>query len=193
MRRPGLAAELRQLLRLTATDPSAARSRIRRALGVLRARWTFRRCECGELVNVRGRVLVENRGRIELGDRVQFWPGMLPQDLACEEGAELTIGALSMFNYGVSIRAKRSIRIGKRCMFGSLVAIEDADGERVAPIVIQDDVWIGHRAIVNPGVTIGEGSVVTAGSVVSADVPPFSHAQGNPARCRPLPPSERHS
>ena len=120
LRRPGLAAELRQLLRLTATDPAAARSRIRRALGVLRARWTFRHCECGELVNVMGRVLVDSRGRIELGDRVQFWKGMLPQDLVCEEGAELTIGALSMFNYGVSVRAKRSVRIGKRCMFGSL-------------------------------------------------------------------------
>jgi acetyltransferase-like isoleucine patch superfamily enzyme len=193
MRRPGLAAELRQLFRLSATDPAAARSRIRRAVGVLRARWTFRRCECGELVNVMGRVCVGGTGRIELGDRVQFWQGMLPQDLVCEEGAELTIGALSMFNYGVSIRAKRSVRIGKRCMFGSLVAIEDADGERVAPIRIQDDVWIGHRAIVGPGVTIGEGSVVSAGSVVTADVPAFSHAVGNPARCTPLPPSERHS
>lgn len=191
--RPRLGSELRHLLRLSATDPAAARNRIRRAIGVLKARWTFRRCQCGELVHVSGRVSVKTRGRIELGARVQFWEGMIPQELVCAEGAELTIGSLSMFNYGVSIRAQRSVRIGKRCMFGSLVAVEDTDGEHVAPIVIQDDVWVGHRVIVGPGVTIGEGSVIVPGSVVMANVPPWSHVVGNPARCRPLPPSERHS
>ncbi len=192
-RRPRLGAELRQLLRLSATDPAAARNRVRRAMGVLRARWTFRHCDCGELVNVQGRVCVKAQGRIGLGSRVQFWDGMIPQELVCDEGADLTIGALSMLNYGVSIRAHRSIHIGKRCMLGSLVEIEDTDGERAAPIAIQDDVWIGHRAIVGPGVTIGEGSVVSPGSVVLTSVPPFSHAVGNPAWCTPLPPSERHS
>ena len=192
-RRPRLGAELQQLLRLSATDPAAARNRIRRAIGVLRARWIFRRCDCGELVNVQGRVCVRAMGRIGLGSRVQFWEGMLPQELVCDEGADLTIGALSMLNYGVSIRAHRSVRIGKRCILGSLVEIEDTDGESAAPIVIQDDVWIGHRAIVGPGVTIGEGSVVSPGSVVLCDVPPGSHAIGNPAWCTPLPPSERHS
>jgi acetyltransferase-like isoleucine patch superfamily enzyme len=193
LRRPRLAAELRQLLRLLATDPAAAQTRIRRALGVLRARWIFRKCKCGELVNVLGRVCVDMRGHIEIGDRVQFWQGMIPQDLVCAPGAELNIGALSMLNYGVSIRAHRSIRIGKRCMFGSLAHVEDKDGEHVAPIVIHDDVWVGPRAIVEPGVTIGEGSVISAGSVVKANVPRWSLAVGNPAKCSPLPPSERHS
>jgi maltose O-acetyltransferase len=191
--RPRLGAELRQLLRLSATDPAGAQKRISRALGVLRARWIFRKCQCGELVNVQGNVSVRTRGYIEIGARVQFWEGTIPQEFVCGEGAELKVGALCMFDYGASVRAQRSVRIGKRCMFGSLVAIEDTDGERVAPIVINDDVWIGHRAIVGPGVTIGEGSVIAAGSVVIADVPPFSHVAGNPATCTPLPPSERHS
>jgi len=51
-----------------------------------------------------------------------------------------------------------------------------------APIVIGDGVWIGARAIILPGVTIGEGAVVAAGSVVTKDVEPFTVVGGNPAK-----------
>jgi galactoside O-acetyltransferase len=51
-----------------------------------------------------------------------------------------------------------------------------------APIVIQDDVWIGAGAIVLPGVTVGTGSVIAAGAVVSHDVPPMTVVGGVPAR-----------
>ena len=128
-----------------------------------------------------------------LGDRVQFWEGMIPLVLHCADGAELSIGTLSVFNYGSFLRADRSVRIGERCMFGSMVHIHDQNRERTAPIVIGDDVWVAHGAIIEPGVTIGEGSVVAAGSVVTSDVPPFSLAVGNPAKVTPLPPKERHS
>ena len=47
-----------------------------------------------------------------------------------------------------------------------------------APIVIEDDVWIGAAATVTPGVTIGRGSVVGAGAVVAKDVPPMSVVTG---------------
>lgn len=49
-------------------------------------------------------------------------------------------------------------------------------------IIVQDDVWIGLGSIVLSGVTIGEGSVIAAGSVVTKDVPPYSIAAGVPAR-----------
>ena len=49
-------------------------------------------------------------------------------------------------------------------------------------VTIGDDVWIGARAIILPGVTIGQGSIVAAGSVVTKDVEPFSVVGGNPAR-----------
>jgi acetyltransferase-like isoleucine patch superfamily enzyme len=50
------------------------------------------------------------------------------------------------------------------------------------PIVIGDDVWLGASAIILGGVTVGEGSVVSAGAVVTHDLPPYSIARGVPAR-----------
>jgi len=55
-------------------------------------------------------------------------------------------------------------------------------GYSYAPITIKDDVWIGFRATVLPGVTIGRGSVVAASAVVTKDVEPFSVVGGVPAR-----------
>lgn len=51
-----------------------------------------------------------------------------------------------------------------------------------APIVIEDDAWIGFDAVILKGVTIGQGSIVAARSVVTKDVPPYSVVAGNPAR-----------
>ena len=48
--------------------------------------------------------------------------------------------------------------------------------------VVGNDVWLGYGALVMPGVTIGDGAVVAAGSLVSADVPPYAIVAGNPAR-----------
>ena len=129
---------------------------------------------------------MENHGRIVIGDRVQFERGMIASEIVCEGGAELFIGAETGFNYGVSLRASRSIRIGKRCMIASMVHIRDHDRDRTAPVVIGDDVWIAHGAMIEPGVTIGEGSVISTGSVVLGDVPPHSIALGNPATCMPI-------
>jgi acetyltransferase-like isoleucine patch superfamily enzyme len=68
-------------------------------------------------------------------------------------------------------------------MFGAHAFVHDAPGK---PVVIGDDVWIAHAAIVEPGVRIGRGSVISAGSVVMEDVPDFSLAVGNPAHSVPL-------
>lgn len=54
--------------------------------------------------------------------------------------------------------------------------------EMGAPVTIGEDCWFGGNVIVLPGVTIGRGSTLGAGSVVTKDVPPFSVAVGNPAR-----------
>ncbi|WP_325198983.1 sugar O-acetyltransferase [Oscillibacter sp.] len=58
--------------------------------------------------------------------------------------------------------------------------------ESAAPVTIEDNVWIGGSACILPGVTIGEGAVIGAGSVVANDIPPRVLAVGNP--CRPVRP-----
>ena len=57
-----------------------------------------------------------------------------------------------------------------------------AQGIETAPVIIEDDVWIGTRAILLPGIRIGRSSIIGAGAVVAKDVPPFSIAVGNPAK-----------
>lgn len=69
--------------------------------------------------------------------------------------------------------------VGKRiCEISNIEKESDDDQD----ILIQDDVWIGSRAIILKGVTIGEGSIIGAGSVVTKDVPPYTIVAGNPAR-----------
>ena len=51
-----------------------------------------------------------------------------------------------------------------------------------APIIVEDEVWIGANAVITAGVTIGKHSVVAGGSVVTKSIPPYSVAVGNPAR-----------
>lgn len=167
-------------------NPAAGRARLVRALGVIRASALFRGCRTGELVNATGYVRVVANGRIEIGDRVQLSGGMLPTSLVCHRGAELVVGARTFFNYGVTVEAHERVRIGERCMFGSMSRIRDTSESGRGPVIICDDVWVAHGAIVEPGVTIGEASVVSAGSVVVSDVPPHSLAMGNPAVCIPL-------
>jgi acetyltransferase-like isoleucine patch superfamily enzyme len=185
---PAMTAELLQIVRSLREDPAAAGERLRRIAGRLRARWLFRRCDLGAGVCAWRAVRVVARGYVKVDDGVQFWSGPIPQELVSLPGAEIVIGADSMFNAGVSIRAAQHVRIGARCLFGALALVRDEENGRTAPVDIADDVWIGHGAIVCPGVSVGRGSVVGAGSVVRADVPPASLAVGNPATVRPLRP-----
>ena len=96
---------------------------------------------------------------------------------------------------GCSITAYSSIVIGSRVLVGSGALITDNDAHPIhpegrrysekflsAPVVICDDVFIGARAIILKGVTIGNGAVIGAGAVVTKDVPPYGIAVGNPAR-----------
>jgi maltose O-acetyltransferase len=131
-------------------------------------------------------VRVVAQGELCLGDRVTLLGGMVPSELVTAPGARLEIGEGTLLNYGVSIAAAARVTLGQRCMVASFVRVADLGPRGAAPVNIGDDVWIAHGAIIEPGVTIGDGSVVAAGSVVTRDVPKGCLAVGNPARAMSL-------
>lgn len=59
---------------------------------------------------------------------------------------------------------------------------EQFEGGTKGPIIVNDDVWIGDRALILSGVEIGQGAIIAAGSVVVKDVPPYAIVGGNPAK-----------
>ena len=147
--------------------------------------------ELGSSVRTNGRPRIENFGRMTIGSGTLLRSVNVPVELATGVGGVLEIGENVRLNYGVSIGAMRSIRIGNRVRIGPYVMLIDTefhdvyDREKMPPprpIVIEDDVWIAAKASVMPGVTIGRGSIVGTSSVVTADVPPFSVVAGIPAR-----------
>jgi acetyltransferase-like isoleucine patch superfamily enzyme len=109
------------------------------------------------------------------------------------DSGRLTIGAGTNVNgLGTKILVAESVTIGAGCTFSWDVQILDNDFHAltvggveqpsVAPVVIGDRVWVGTRAVVLKGVTIGDGAVVAAGAVVTNDVPANAVVAGIPAR-----------
>jgi acetyltransferase-like isoleucine patch superfamily enzyme len=156
------------------------------------ARFWLRSCTAvGAWTRLTGKIFIDNRGTIRIGERVQLHSHYAQSILTAFPGGVLEIGDRTIVNYGADICATKLVQIGADCMLGTHVIILDsdfhtaADHQRVPvsrPVVIQDGAWIGNRAMILPGVTIGEGAVVGAGSVVMSDVPARSIAMGNPAR-----------
>ena len=109
-----------------------------------------------------------------------------------EDADGIVIGDHVLISPGVRILAARSIRISDNCMIAGNVYISDADWHgiydrssspgRTSSILLENNVWVGDSAIINKGVTIGENSIIGAGSVVLGDIPPNVIAAGNPAR-----------
>lgn len=156
----------------------------------LGARWAFRDCQVGPGARVHGRVRVDNRGTITLGRDLVVHGEFLPVEFLCGEGAQLEIGDGVWINFGCVIAAKQRVRVGNRVMIGQHTIVSDVDVPEHAvqgsgepkPIEIGDDAWLAGRVTIAPGVRIGEGAVVTAGSVVTTDIPPHVVAGGSPAR-----------
>jgi len=122
-------------------------------------------------------------------------------------GAALIIGKNSTLRFSTEINAKESVKIGANVIISNNVIISDNnshptgyeerikmcesdhDGELWSnkyavskPIIIEDNVWIGRQVMVNKGVTIGQGSIVAAGTVVTKNIPPYSLCYGNPGK-----------
>ena len=105
-----------------------------------------------------------------------------------DRGAVIEIGAGTFVNHRTELVAHERVTIGRGCLLAWDVLVLDSDshsvdgGARTAAVTVGDRVWIGCRASVLKGVTIGDGAVVAAGSVVVHDVPARSLVAGNPAR-----------
>ena len=145
-----------------------------------------------------------NDGVINLGQKkiraffAKLFCGSVGADVNIQKKARFshncTIGDYS--EIGEGSRLYGEVHVGKYVMMGPQCWIYTQNhefnkldrpmalqGPQVAkPVFICDDVWIGGRVTILPGVTIGEGSIIGAGAVVTKDVPPYSIVGGNPAK-----------
>src|SRR5262249_36683473 len=142
---------------------------------------------------------VAGRGQLILGDYVHV-DGKSSFTFAARfsESPTLEIGDYTGISHNFWISVAKRITIGKRVRIAADVIMFDSSGhpadpktraegappdaEDVRPVTIEDNVWIGRRCIVFPGVTIGRGSIVSAGSVGVAAGAPSTIVAGNPAR-----------
>lgn len=111
----------------------------------------------------------------------------------CDYGYNIHVGENFYANFDCVFLDVCEIRIGDNCMIGPGVHIYTAthpldpeerrtNAEYGKPVTIGDNVWIGGRAVVNPGVKIGNDAVIASGAVVTKDVPGRVVVGGNPAK-----------
>ncbi|WP_282022816.1 maltose O-acetyltransferase [Priestia flexa] len=111
----------------------------------------------------------------------------------CDYGYNIHVGENFYANFDCLILDICPVTIGDNCMLAPGVHIytathpldpieRNSGREYGKPVVIGNNVWIGGRAIINPGVTIGDNAVIASGAVVTKDVPPNTVVGGNPAR-----------
>jgi acetyltransferase-like isoleucine patch superfamily enzyme len=141
---------------------------------------------------------------VTIGKHVSCYAGC---SFAIGVNGTASIGDYTLLN-GALVMAEERIEIGSYCIISWNVGIADSDFHpispaarlqdslamapylddrperpkiRTAPVIIEDNVWIGMGAIILKGVTIGKNSIVGAGAVVSRSVPPNTIVAGNPA------------
>jgi acetyltransferase-like isoleucine patch superfamily enzyme len=142
---------------------------------------------------------VTGKGDIVIGDNVSIF-GKIEIGFATRfsDRPRLLIGDSTGIGGGCVFTIGKLIEIGRNCNLSGGIQIMDSNGhdtdpasrwnhlpprpEDVRPVLIRDNVWIGKNCILFPGVKIGEGSVISAGSVVRSHVPPYSVVAGNPAK-----------
>ena len=111
----------------------------------------------------------------------------------CDYGTNIELGDDVYFNVNCVVLDVAPVRIGARTMFGPAAQIyaathpmsvaERRTGRELGrPVTIGEDVWVGGHTVICPGVTIGDGTIVGAGSVVTRDLPAGVVAAGNPCR-----------
>jgi acetyltransferase-like isoleucine patch superfamily enzyme len=131
---------------------------------------------------------------IRLGANVALDDGVVIVIGGPPRADKIVIGANTYVNRYTIFDAHWQLHVGERVMIGPHCYFTDADHStdpkssvqaqpmRHKPLIIEDEAWIGAHVTVLPGVRIGKGAVLGAGSVVTADIPPMAVAIGSPAR-----------
>ncbi len=132
-------------------------------------------------------------GRLEVGADTLLEPHVW---LTAPGSARIRIGSGTFLNIAVMVASQALVEIGDHCMFANGCFVTDSSHRfddpnlpvpwqgftTKGPTRIGDNVWCGAHVVVTGGVSIGERSVIGAGSVVTGDIPPFSVAAGAPAK-----------
>lgn len=177
-----------------------ALKRISGAVGLI----PFLRRSCRALRLIRYDLFFGTRtGRVTLGEKIWFEPAMR---LELEKGVWLNrlgtfhgnghvrIGARTYIGCNFSIHCVSEVVIGRDCLFGNFASLIDNNHGTMrhdlirrqplesAPIIVGDNCWIGEKATLLPGVTLGDGVVVAAGAVVRGNISANSVVAGVPAK-----------
>jgi acetyltransferase-like isoleucine patch superfamily enzyme len=165
---------------------------VRKRMRLLWVRARFHRAHFGARVDVRkGLCLRQKRGASVTIEECC----VLDNDLTIECGGTLRVGARTIFGHHCTVAAVDLIEIGADCLIAEMVSIRDHNhcfdrldvpvrlqGMTSAPIRIGRNVWIGGKATITKGVSIGDNAVIGANAVVTHDVPANAIAVGVPAR-----------
>jgi acetyltransferase-like isoleucine patch superfamily enzyme len=184
-----------ELIRRVLSSPGVA---LREVLALWRGVWCRVTCrvrgvrfEAGRGLRIDGRLDVRGPGRVILGDNVRIGMTVTPWTYSSE--ATIEVGSDSFIN-GTSFGCQRQIRVGRRVILGRC-SIMDTDFHslhvdrhdptspvRVAPVILEENVWIAAQVGILPGTSIGRNSVVGFGAVCTGAYPANVLIAGNPAR-----------
>lgn len=159
---------------------------------ILKYRYSF--VKIGKKIRIRSYFSVNSYDKGTL--RINFDDGVYIDRMVSLRGTgNINIGKYTSIGEKTTILAEQEVTIGDYVQIAQNCVISDNDhvfnkkntkimhsGVNKQKITIQDNVWIGANATIVKGVTIGEGSVVAAGAVITKDVPPHSVAAGIPAK-----------
>lgn len=133
---------------------------------------------------------IENKGVLRMAANCMFRSFRLRQHFTVRKDATLEIGDGAFFNDGVNLCATLEIRVGRHAKIGDQTYIYDSDFHQVAPdapvrrapVSIGNNVWIGANSMILAGASIGDNSVIAAGSIVVGAIAANCLAAGAPAK-----------
>ena len=146
--------------------------------------------KCGKLIFIHGklRMLLSNY-RLYIGNYVRIWPDVKLSVQGKVSSAVLVLGDNVSIGDRTEIHCGKKITIGDNTLISWDCCILDRDyhalnseNEVTKSVIIGRNVWVGCRSMILKGVTVGDGAVIAAGSVVTKDVPENCLVAGNPAK-----------